>query len=62
MYVCIIYNTELDKAFSAHDLAYADSQSLAKRTISGKLSEDISYETDKNPEYDGCQRVLASTC
>lgn len=62
MYVCIIYNTELDKAFFVHDLAYADSQSLAKRAISGKLSEDISYETDKNPEYDGCQRVLASTC
>lgn len=62
MYVCIIYNTELDKAFFVHDLAYADSQSLPKRTISGKLSEDISYETDKNPEYDGCQRVLASTC
>ena len=34
---------ELDKACFAHDTAYSDSNSLAKRTISDKVLKDKAY-------------------
>ena len=34
-----IYKNELDKACFAHDATYADSQYLAKRTVSDKISK-----------------------
>ena len=55
-----LYRSELDKACFAHDAAYSDTKDLTKVTISDKILKDRAYEIDKNCEYDGCHRVLAS--
>ena len=55
-----IYRDELDKACFAHDAAYSDSKTLAKRTISDKILKDKAYEIAINPKHDGYQRALAS--
>ena len=51
-----IYKNKFDEAYFTHDAAYSDSKDLAKRTISGKILKDISYELVINPKYDGYQR------
>ena len=56
-----IYKTELDKAFFQHDMAYGKSKDLVKRTQSHKVLKDKAFKITSNPEYDGCQRGLAST-
>ena len=55
-----IYRNELDKACFQHDSAYADHKDLINRTKSDKLLRDEAYNIASNPEYDGCQRGLAS--
>ena len=55
-----IYRNELDKACFQHDSAYADHKDLINRTKSDKVLRDKAYNTASNPEYDGCQRDLAS--
>ena len=54
------YRNKLDKACFAHDAAYLDSKDLAKKTISGKILKDRSYEIARNGKYYGYQRALAS--
>ena len=55
-----IYRNELDKACFQHDSAYADHKDLINRTKSDKFLRDKAYDIASNPEYDGCQRGLAS--
>ena len=55
-----IYKSKLEKTCFAHDAGYSDSKYLAKRTISDKVVKVRSNEIAINPEYDGCQRGLAS--
>ena len=54
------YRSELDKVCFPHDAAYSDSKDLTKRTISHKILKDKAYEIDRNCNYDGYQRALAS--
>ena len=55
-----IYRNKLGEACFAHDAAYSDSKSLAKRTISDKILKDKAYEIAINPKYVGYERALAS--
>ena len=55
-----IYRDELDKACFQHDSAYADHKDLINRTEADKVLRDKAYDIASNPEYDGCQRGLAS--
>ena len=55
-----IYKNEIDKACFQHDLAYGESEDLARRTESGKLLGDEAFEITSNPKYDGYQKGLAS--
>ena len=57
-----IYETELNKACFAHDAAYADSENLAKGTVSDKILKDGTYESALNPKYDGYQKGLEVCC
>ena len=45
-----VYKNELDKACFAHGPGYADSNDLAKRTISDKIFKDGSYKIAINPK------------
>ena len=55
-----LYRNELDKACFVHDVAYSDSNELAKTIISGKILKDTSYRTAINWKYDGYKRGLSS--
>ena len=55
-----IYRNELDKACFQHDSAYVDHKDLINRTEADKVLKDKAYDIASNPEYDGCQRGLAS--
>ena len=55
-----IYRNDLDKACFQHDSAYADHKDLINRTKSDKVLRDKAHNIASNPEYDGCQRGLAS--
>ena len=55
-----LYRNELDKPCFAHDAAYYDGKDLAKITISDKILKDSAYEIDRNRNYDGYQKELAS--
>ena len=57
---CYIYRNELDKACFQHDSVYADHKDLINRTEADKVLRDKAYNIASNPEYDGCQRDLAS--
>ena len=46
----------VDKACFQHDMAYADSKDLPRRTASDKLLQDKAFKIAKNLEYDGYQR------
>ena len=50
----------LDKPYFQHDMAYKDFKDLAKRTASDKVLRDKAFNIDKNLNYDGYQRRLAS--
>ena len=55
-----IYRNDLDKACFQYDSAYSDSKDLVKRTQSDKVLRDKAFNIEKNPNYDGHQRGLAS--
>ena len=55
-----IYKNELNKACFQHDMAYAKSKDLAKRTQSDKVLRDKAFEIASDLKYDGYQRGLAS--
>ena len=55
-----IYRNELDKACFHHDAAYGDNKDLLNRTRANKILRDKVYGIASNPQYDGCQRGLAS--
>ena len=55
-----IYTNELDKACFQHDMAYAKSKDLIKRTQSDKVLRDKAFKIASDPKYDGYQRGLAS--
>ena len=55
-----IHRNELDKAFFQHDLAYGKTTDLVKRTQSDNVLKDKPFKTAINPNYDGCQKGLAS--
>ena len=55
-----IYRNELDSACFQHDSAYVYHKDLINRTKSDKVLRDNAYDIVSNPEYDGCQRDLAS--
>ena len=55
-----LYGNGLDKSCFAHDAAYSDNKDLANRTISENILRDRAYQIDRNRNYDGCQRTLAS--
>ena len=54
------YRNELDKVCFHHDSAYVDHKDLINRTKPDKVLRDKAYDIASNPEYDGCQRGLAS--
>ena len=54
-----IYKNELDKACFQHDITYGDFKDLARRTASGKILRDKSFNIAKNHKY-GYQRGLTS--
>ena len=41
-------------------MAYGDFKDLPRRMASDKVLRDKAFNIDKNPKYDGYQRVLAS--
>ena len=51
-----IYQNQLDKAYSQHDMVYGDLKDL----ISGTTSDKILHDIIKNTKYDGNQRDHAS--
>ena len=55
-----IYKNELDKTCFAHDVAYSDSEDLAKRTAANKVLRDKAFNIAKDSKYDEYQRGLAS--
>ena len=55
-----IYKNELDRACFQHDMAYAKSKDLVKRTQSDKVLRDKAFKIASNPKCDGYQRGLAS--
>ena len=55
-----IDRNELDNACFQHDSAYANHKDLINRTEADKVLRNKAYDIASNPEYDGCQRGLAS--
>ena len=55
-----IFQNELDKACFQQDVAYWDFKDLTRRTASGKILCDKTFNIAKNPKYDGYQRGIAS--
>ena len=41
-------------------MAYGYIKDLRRKTASEKILRDKSFNVDKNPKFDGCQRGLAS--
>ena len=55
-----IYQNELDKVCFQHGISYGDLKDLTRRTVSGKILRDKTFNIAKYPEYDGYQRGVAS--
>ena len=55
-----IYTNDLDKVCFWHDMAYGKYKHLSKKTQSCKVSRGKAFKIERNPEYDGYQRGLAS--
>ena len=53
-----IYKNDLEKAWFAHNAAYANTIDFTKRTISDKILKDRTYEIAINSKYDEYQREL----
>ena len=54
-----IYKNEHDKVCFQHDMANGDFKDIARRTASGELLKDKTFNIAKNPKYDWYQRRLA---
>ena len=55
-----IYNNELNKVCFQHDMAYGESNDLAKITHSDKVLRDKAFKIESDSKYGGYQRRLAS--
>ena len=55
-----IYQNDLDKTFSQHDMVYGDFKYLTESSASDKILCDKAFDIAKNPKYVGYQRGLAS--
>ena len=55
-----IYQNELDKTGSQHDMVYRDFKNLTRRTASDKILRDQAFNIAKNTKYDGYQRGISS--
>ena len=55
-----IYQNELDKACFQHDMPYGEFKDLNRRTAADKELRDKAFNIAENPNYDRCQRGLAS--
>ena len=55
-----ISKNDLNKAYFQHDMAYGKHKDLTKITQSNKVLGNKAFKIANNPEYDGCQRRLAS--
>ena len=53
-----IYKSELDKACFQHDMGYAKSKDIAKRTQSNKVLRDKEFKIVSDLKYSGYQRWL----
>ena len=48
-----IYQKDLNKVCFQHDMAYVDFKNLNRRSATDKVLLDRSFNTSKNPKYDG---------
>ena len=48
-----IYQNELDKVCSQHDMTYGDFKDITRRTASDKILRDKAFNIAKNPKHDG---------
>ena len=55
-----IYKNHLHKAYFQHDIVYSKYKDLPKRTQSDKVLKDKAFKIERNPNYNGHQRGLAS--
>ena len=55
-----VYESELDKVYFQHDMAYGDFKDLNRRSAADKVLRDKAFNIAKNPTYDGYQRGIAS--
>ena len=55
-----IYQNELDKACSQHDMTYGDLKDLNRRTFADNVLCDKAFNIAKDPKNDGYQCGLAS--
>ena len=55
-----IYQNELDKACSQHEMTYGDFKDLPRRPASDKVLSDKAFNIAKNPKYIRCQHGLVS--
>ena len=46
-----IYQNELNKAYSQHDMAYVDLKDVPRRTTADKVLRDKAFNTAKNLKY-----------
>ena len=53
-----IYQSELDKAYFQHGMAYGDFKDLPRRETSDKVLHNKAFNIAKNPKSDGYERVL----
>ena len=54
-----IYRNELDKACFQHDMAYAKSKDLLKKTHSDKVLREKAFKIASDPKYDGYQKRIS---
>ena len=53
-----IYQNKLDKPCFQHDMTYGDFKDLTRRTASDKILHEKTFNTAKNPKYNGYQHDL----
>ena len=54
------YQNEPDKGCFQHDMTYGDFKHLPRKTAADKVLPDKAFNVAKNPNFYGCQRILAS--
>ena len=55
-----IYQSQLDKAWLQHDMAYGDFRDLTRRSAFDKILRDKAFNIPKNPKYYGYERGHAA--